>query len=1343
MSFFARLFRLIWAVLWYSFALVTVLVAATFGLARLLLPMAEQYSTDVETQASAFVGQPVKVRSLDAEWHGFGPSLVLKGVRVLDRNGKGAIMQFSRARLGLDLLSSLLQQQVSFSSLTLIGADLSFVRHADGHISLSDFNLQSQTDADNELADDTFVSRWFLGQGLLSLEVKNLLFEDRMNENRLFHFSNASIMLRNSSDLHLVDAILSLPEDPKHQLSLSLQVNGNPFEGTDWQAGFYMAGKGVNFRKMLGVQTIAHRLVSMGESDFKFWGQWGNGGMQSLQGEFLAQDISLALAPDFKQGVTSAVPAVPGTPVAGNAAAATKPGKAVRRNQAAPDKDAHIDYKKLSGRFVWQRKGQGWELHGDRLLVSHARKAWPVTEFDVGYVIDPQGKQQILASSSFLRIQDIAALRPLAIIDNAMVEQKLQQLKPRGDLHNISFSWREDQPEAFLFKAELKDAGTSAWEKIPGIESASGALSLQYKSGQMHFDTKDAVINMPGLFRQAHAIRNLLGEVRWSFSDEALHVETDQLVLNTPDIDTRLMLDLQIPATDQSPFMMLVADFKNGNGSQVSKYLPAKIMTENTVAWLDSAIVGGNVTSGGVLFHGETRDFPFARKQGVFEVRFDLDNGTLNYVKDWPIIENIKAEVVFRDQGMSITSDNATIFRSDLSAVKVTIPDLRAKPVKLGISGNVSGTTQEKIWYVQSSPPLATSFGHYFNDVTVRGDSDLSLDIGIDISDKVEAKVSGLLSLSGNDVDIKSLGEVFTNARGRLQIKPGGLKAQALSVDLFGQPTRVDIDTVPTKGKVPGSEITITGKGDFDARDLSQRYAVAIAELVEGKAPWDVLVTIPYQQADLQNSSGIKVAVNTELKGVALKLPAPFKKEKQTAISLQADMLLQANQHSVLTVSMDRLFNSIVETERVDQGIAYRGEIRFGGGPVVIPEQSGIQLKGHLPELNTDIWRNLVTQISVDSLAHGEAAAAFDPRMNCCAWMRGADLSISKMVAYGQSISDMKLTATNDGKNVSLTLKSNELTGKALIPGNLQRFPIELDLDYWHLIEAESAGEGGMDPRDIPAIKAFSKEVTYQNRKFGSVRLETTRLAEGLRLEQLVVKPRATTITAQGKWVIEGGQQKSEFALQLNSTDLGLTMDDLDYAGSISGGEGTVNATIFWPGSLTTLDRNHLQGHVNLAFARGRLLEVEAGGAGRRIFGLFSLRALPRRLILDFTDLFDKGFEFDEIKGDFNITQGDAYTTNFALSGPGVDAEISGRIGLATQDYDQQVKITPHVSDVTSLLTLLSSEPLLFLLQQLLKDKINQAASFEYHLTGPWDNYVLEPINRPEPDVFEDDNNDA
>ena len=69
MSLIARIFRFVWAALWYTFALATVLVAAGFGLARLLLPMVGQYSTQVEREASEFAGQPIKVQSLIQKHH--------------------------------------------------------------------------------------------------------------------------------------------------------------------------------------------------------------------------------------------------------------------------------------------------------------------------------------------------------------------------------------------------------------------------------------------------------------------------------------------------------------------------------------------------------------------------------------------------------------------------------------------------------------------------------------------------------------------------------------------------------------------------------------------------------------------------------------------------------------------------------------------------------------------------------------------------------------------------------------------------------------------------------------------------------------------------------------------------------------------------------------------------------------------------------------------------------------------------------------------------------------------------------------------------------------------------
>jgi uncharacterized protein YhdP len=71
------------------------------------------------------------------------------------------------------------------------------------------------------------------------------------------------------------------------------------------------------------------------------------------------------------------------------------------------------------------------------------------------------------------------------------------------------------------------------------------------------------------------------------------------------------------------------------------------------------------------------------------------------------------------------------------------------------------------------------------------------------------------------------------------------------------------------------------------------------------------------------------------------------------------------------------------------------------------------------------------------------------------------------------------------------------------------------------------------------------------------------------------------------------------------------------------------------------------------------------------VFGLLSLQTLPRRLTLDFSDVFKKGLTFDRIKGSFLLERGDAYTTNLYLDGPAARIDISGRTGLAVNDYDQ------------------------------------------------------------------------
>jgi len=153
------------------------------------------------------------------------------------------------------------------------------------------------------------------------------------------------------------------------------------------------------------------------------------------------------------------------------------------------------------------------------------------------------------------------------------------------------------------------------------------------------------------------------------------------------------------------------------------------------------------------------------------------------------------------------------------------------------------------------------------------------------------------------------------------------------------------------------------------------------------------------------------------------------------------------------------------------------------------------------------------------------------------------------------------------------------------------------------------------------------------------------------------------------------------------------------------------------------------------------LLDVEPGATGRML-GLLSLNTLPRRLSLDFSDLFSKGFRFDEISGSFVIDDGNAYTNDLLVDGPAAKIEISGRIGLADQDYDELVTVIPSVKTGIPLAGTLAGGPIvgaaLLVAQTLLEGKlgaINRLAEKQYSVTGPWDDPVIEKLHGSVADV--------
>lgn len=1306
-QFLKKLSRWFWYLLWYSLAISIILVAAVFGVVRLMLPLIGDYNQDIEQYAEQYAGRPIKIMSLDAEWHGFSPSLVLNNVRLLSKDGKETLLHVSRVRLDFNLIDTARTKQVQFKRFLLSGTNLSLVRLPSGEFSLSGFESNA-VEPPTQGEDSGSVIDWLLAQGEISLHARNFIFQDQLKGKR-FYYSNLSVRLRNEANRHMIDGSVAFDKKSKKEFSFAADITGDVLSNSDWSGKVYVRGKNLDVTKITGPLDYQDKRIAVGESSFELWTDWRQAALTAVQG-----DISLG---NFK--VNSKAKQDP------TDKALNEPARSKIPTVAKKLYSPIVHFRQLNARFVWDKYQDGWKADLDKVQIINGRESWPQSQLSIHYFTDSQDKKIINVKSSFVRLGNITSILGLLPEESKKYTDIFDKYKPKGDVENSQLNWMELN-NTFELAARLKNVSINQHEDIPGVTGLTGTLQISNRTGSFEFDTERSSLDLPKIFRNEILFDRLQGTVNWQSNETGVTISSRDLQLATPYFRSAAVVDVAIPASGASPFLSVIAKFNKARVSKASLYYPYSIMSKGALSWLDKAFVRGEINAGGAIVYGPIDEFPFIKGQGVFDVRFNADNVTLDYSEGWPKLYNADADVVFRGNSLSVSSRQAKIFDSDVTNIKAFIPDMGADVMKLDIDGTISGKTQNKLKYLLTAPQLKAKYERGLSDLRTTGNSDLDLDMTLSIGNDVDANIKGNLELKNNTLELVQIPGLMDSINGKVSFDNSVFKGEGIKANLLAQAVDVNVKTLK-KGEQEIVEYKAVGK--FNAKSIAKSQFPLLHDMVDGDSHWAVRFLVPEANQDPQ------LIVQSNLKGISLNLPVPFKKEKTDSRRLKVATTFRSAEKAMMKISYASNFEGILEKNYTKDLWLTRGEVRFGGGPAVLPSSAGLRIAGDIDYLSYDVWENLINQLI--ELNERENPSAIKPVTNAdgsdpyFTLVNSVDLHAKNFEIFGQKATNARIKMENKRSWLAVKIDSQKFSGNIKVPDDLDNKPIALDMERL-IIEPEEESGGRIDPREIPSLKLNSRSVVYGNKKLGQVAVETSKQVNGMLVQQLILKPRATVIKGHGAWFIDNEEQKANLELVIESKDFGKTMKDLGYVDTIANGVGTVNVVLNWPSSLLEPDRFHMGGKVSLHMENGRILDIEPGGAAR-LMGLFSLQTLPRRLMLDFSDLFAKGLKFDVIKGDFNIEQGDAYTSNLQLVGPNANVLLKGRIGLGTEDYDQKVKITPHITDTTILLSIISSQPLLFLFQQLLKQDIEAATSFEYTLSGKWDNYKLEPILKVPP----------
>ncbi|MDR3394491.1 MAG: YhdP family protein [Parasulfuritortus sp.] len=974
---------------------------------------------------------------------------------------------------------------------------------------------------------------------------------------------------------------------------------------------------------------------------------------------------------------------------------------AVSLAEGLPD----MAFARISGRLGWSRKGneQTYSVLGLHFVTPSGQTAEPAN-VKVSFTPTPAGKvesAQIVADS--LRLEALTALSGAVPLPR-QTHDWLAAVNPHGFIEHIDLNWLGK--DRFRLKTRFHDAGMNPTHTLPGLSGLNGEIETDEHTGQARLDSQGLHIIYSKVFRQPLDLSRLSTELRWSGSNAGgYRFDLVHCDLGNPDLDGSVKGKLTLPPRG-APAIDIEGRLTRGNGDAVWRYLPYQV-ADDAYRWLKQSIVGGTSPETTVTLRGSLDHFPFDKGGGVFQVAVRMQNGVLHYAPDWPGITGINGWLIFRDKGMTINAESGEILGTHLSSVQGIIPDLfYTKDNVLTLTGAANGPTAAFLDFIQQSP-VNEYMGHFTDDMKASGSGSLRIKLTLPLSNINNSQVAGRFTVTGNDLTLNEEYPPLTNVNGSFAFTNTGVRAEGLSANLFGQPIAI------TLASEKGGRIHAGATGNLTATTLAKWLPDTLDKRVTGSTP---------VQADIVlRQHAVTLKLNSRLTGLGIDLPAPLGKPADQDQPFTLTMLDRGSGQSPLTFQYGTILSGTLAPDTNPEHT--RLAIMFGGPPPALPKDGGITVQGTLHGLDFDTWRKL----DLGGTSGGPP-------------IRSINLTFNELQVFDRLLHNINVQARPEQRAWKLSLNGQEMQGEALYgpqpgtPGNslIGQFK-KFDIPRAASEPAASTAQGSINPDDLPKeVDLTIQSLAYNKHDLGELALKLTTAHDGLAISTFTLKTPETVLETSG-WLSASPLRTTRLNVKLNSGNLGQLMRRMGYNEDIKGGVLDVQGALNWPGRAENFSKDKLGGSLKVELKNGRFIHLDPGAG--KLLGILSLQALPRRITLDFRDIFSEGLAFDSIQGDVMLDRGIGYLPDLSIQSPAAKIHMKGKIDLSRENQELRLHIQPRLDEGVAVAGALLGGPAVavgaLVATKILKDPFSQAASFEYMVTGTWGDPIVTKLARP------------
>lgn len=1282
--------------LWFGGIVYFVFIGLALVLRYSILPNIEDYRGDIERMASQALSQSVTIGRIDASWRGINPDLALQDVRILDGQGRPALA-FSRVEAVLSWWS-VPSATLKLRLLRIEQPTLNLRRDAQGQLYVAGIPL-NQAQNDNDMSD------WVLAQRRIRIENATIIWDDDLRQAPTLELKAVNFALDNDWRRHRFGLTAVPPEAMASKIDFRGEFRGNELDRLDsWTGKTYAE---VDYADLaVWRQWVDYPFaLPHGRGAVRAWADVEDGSLREITADLALREVNLRLAADL--------PA--------------------------------LDLEHLSGRLGVRLEDGGFDVHGSRVELAtrlpHGRRneasEAPIkiapTDFRVQW--QPGDGAQAGVGSASANHLDLATLARLAdyLPFDAQSRQWLNDYAPQGQVSGLAAKWKGDAERlgSYSLKAAFSELALNAQGYFPGFTGLTGVIDADEKGGSVNLRSKTSSIDLPTVFPESQiALDSLNVQAKWKVSRGVLDAELMRAEFSGPDAAGTAQGKYR--NTGEGPGTIdMTAALTRADARAVWRYMPG-VVNANARHWLRDSLLAGDASEAKLILKGDLSHFPFLDKsQGQFLVTVKARDVTVDYGTGWPKITGIFGDLRFEGAGMTVDAERGQILGAALSRTRVVIPDFDAPVSMLYVNGGASGPTGEFLKFIDQSP-VAERIDRFTEDMRASGDGrlDLKLEIPLDSAQLDQSKVEGVYHFLNNDVTVDSALPPIRQTNGSIRFSGSDLHIPEITGSLFGGPLKIH------GGLQKDGKVLISAAGTINAAQLRKQSDAPIVAGLSGSTAYRGEVRVNRRNAD--------IVIDSSLAGLGLSLPEPFRKAASENMPLRFEKKTlpptpgrrgdkrDAAVRDQITASLGNVATlQIFRRKAVDDGFAVeRGAIAVGQ-PLTLPER-GLALNAAVKQLDLDAWRRLLqSPDTTDAKSAGKgggSAAPASPSLQPDV----INLRAPAMLLFGKRYNDVDMSIAPQPNVWKIRMNSRQATGDLSWESAGSG---KLTARFKHLaIEAPESGSDS-DPggaiKTLPALDVIADDFSLGTRRFG--RLELSARNEGglWRLNRIQASNPAATLSGSGEWRTVGGRNQTSLNFKIDASDAGRLLERFGFPGTVRNGTAQLEGRLSWNGAPVALDYASLNGEMKLDAAKGQFVKLDPGRAGKLI-GLISLQSLPRRIFLDFKDVFSEGFSFDSIASKVDLHNGVMQTERLQIDGPSARIVMRGEVDLKHETQQLAVNVQPDLGSSAALGIALVN-PIAgvatLLAHKVLQNPLNQMFGFDYRVTGTWDDPKVEKLS--------------